>query len=76
MLQKKMLNNSFCIIARVTCSKEEALKVFPEFIIKEVPKVTENTLESDLDFETRINENKKLHYFDHVTNYLDFVLKR
>ncbi len=60
------------IVAIVTCSKEEALEVFPEYNNKENPfSFTDTDMEV---LEARAREDKKINYFNHVPNYLNHVV--
>lgn len=61
------------IVAVVDCSKEEALKVFPQYNNEENPVYFTDTFMEVLETESR--ENKKINYFNHVPKYLDHVMK-
>ena len=60
------------IIAIIVCSKEEALKAFPEYVIPEDP-YRGKTFDSG-DWEVKALKNKQDNYFDKVPVYLDHVL--
>lgn len=61
------------IVAIITCSKEEALEVFPEYNSKEYPFYFTDT---DMELsEAKARENIKINYLNRVPEYLDHVIK-